>query len=389
MTIVYISHPFFFDMDLSLVKEMFASNNSFFYLIDIPNYARNSTALNLVQNKKKAGIYPAFEFPEMNEFSDFLDLKRTFMIYRTSKKTYSWSNLFLQIGISKKIKIFKPDIIHCNNFLSFNFLYFLISNKIAKVITVHDPIPHSGESSTFVKIRRKANLLFFDSVILLNRKQSVEFIKATDFPSTKVYFSRLGAYTYLEKYQPKSENIKHGSNSILFFGRISPYKGVDDLLQAVDIIKTEIPDIQLILAGKGDFWFDISKYKNSKNFVFINRYITTPELVELSTKSKFIVCPYKDATQSGVVMTAFGLNKPVLATRVGGLSEMIEHDKTGILVDPNNLEELIVEIKNLLRNNKLLAEMEENIKYVMNHGEISWPKIASKLLITYAEIMSR
>lgn len=376
-------------MDLSLVKEMFDSNNNFFYLIDVPNYARNSTALNLNQNKKKAGIYPAYEFPEMNEFSEFLDLRRTFIIYRTSKKTYSWSNLFLQIGVSKKIKFLKPDIIHCNNFLSFNFLYFLISNKIEKVITVHDPLPHSGESSNYVKIRRKVNLMFFNSVILLNRKQSAEFIKATDFPSTNVYYSRLGAYTYLKKYQPKSENINTGSNSILFFGRISPYKGIDDLLQAVDIIKNEIPDVLLNLAGKGDFWFDISKYKNSKNFVFINRYITTPELVELIKKSKFIVCPYKDATQSGVVMTAFGLNKPVLATRVGGLSEMIEHNKTGILVDPNNLDELVLGIKNLLLNNKLLTEMEENIKYVMNHGEISWPIIASNLQKTYTEILSR
>ena len=56
------------------------------------------------------------------------------------------------------------------------------------------------------------------------------------------------------------------------------------------------------------------------------------ELSALIQESSFVVCPYKDATQSGVVMSAYALKKPVIATRVGGLVEMVEDKKTGLLV---------------------------------------------------------
>ena len=238
-------------------------------------YAKNSNLLSIKTIKPKSGIYPSHEFPELSEYSQFINLNKTFIIYRTSKKTYSISNLKLQQKITKKIKKFNPDLIHVNNFLSYNFIHFLFFNKSAKVLTVHDPIPHSGESNLKETLKRKYNYLFFKKIIILNTTQTSKFIKATNFKISDIYNSTLGAYTYLNKYI--SESKSESKNKILFFGRISPYKGIEDLLKAVNLVKKEIPDIELTVAGKGNFWFDLSPYQNSPNFVFINKVIKAIE----------------------------------------------------------------------------------------------------------------
>lgn len=381
MTIVYISDPSFFDMDLSLTKELFLQTNLYF-LLDLPPYSRKSTALDFKTKVKKAGIYPATLFKELNEFSNFIDLNRTLVIYRTSKKTYSLSNILLQYKLAKKIKKIKPDKIHCNNFLSFNFTYFLISNKIPKVLTVHDPTPHSGEFSKKDNIIRKFNYKYFSNIILLNKTQTELFVANSNKLFENIYYSRLGSYTYLKKYD--SEKYIRDKNQVLFFGRISPYKGIEELCSAFRIIINDFPEAKLIIAGSGKYNFNITSYELSSNYLFLNRYIPNEELVKLIHESQFIVCPYRDATQSGVVMTSFALNQPVLSTNVGGLNEIIKHNQTGLLIEPNNIHQLTENIRWMLENPEKIEKMRENIKILNNSGNLSWNKIVKDLVSIYS-----
>jgi glycosyltransferase involved in cell wall biosynthesis len=156
---------------------------------------------------------------------------------------------------------------------------------------------------------------------------------------------------------PSAEQKKN----ILFFGRLSPYKGIDDLLKAMPEVFREFPDEQLIIAGKRYYGFDIdddmlNKYKG--NITLIEKHIPNDELAALIKQAKFIVCPYKDATQSGVLMTAFGLNTPVIATNVGSFPEFIKHNVNGLLVPPNDPEKLAEGIRFALRHEhyKTLAQ---------------------------------
>ena len=81
------------------------------------------------------------------------------------------------------------------------------------------------------------------------------------------------------------------------------------------------PDVKLIVAGGGEFCFDDSLYKNLDYIEFRHRFIPDTELIDLIKHCKFMVCPYTDATQSGVIMSAFAFNVPVLATPFTQLSK--------------------------------------------------------------------
>ena len=384
MKLVYISNPSFFDMDLTLTKELFQQTDLYFF-IDLPPYSRKSTALDFKTTLNKAGIYPATLFDELKEFTDYIDLNRTLVIYRTSEKTYSASNLLLQYKLAKAIQKLNPDVIHCNNFLHFNFTYFLFSNRIPKVLTVHDPLPHSGESSKKNIAIRKLNYRFFTNIILLNQSQTEAFLEDSGKDPDNVYFSGLGSYSYLQKYNQENIYIKK-KNQILIFGRISPYKGIEELCRAFSFVIKEFPDAKLIIAGSGEYNFNIITYQSSQNYFFINRYIPNAELVQLIQESQFVVCPYKDATQSGVVMTSFALDQPVIATNVGGLKEMIIHNHTGLLIEPNNIPQLAESIKWMFNNPNVMEKMRENIKILNFSGNLSWNKIAEDLVSIYSKL---
>jgi glycosyltransferase involved in cell wall biosynthesis len=381
MKILYISNTAFFDADLGFIK---AQNeiNDFYCLINIPTYGRNATAIRIAPNFKKAGIYSASSFKEFEVFKDYLNLDKTFIIYRTSKKVFEPSNLQLQREIIKFTTQLKPNIIHLNNFLDFNFLYFLVKNKIKTLQTIHDPFPHSGENSLRKRMIRRINYFFISKKVLLNKSQKENFLKKNKINEKSVFISSLGTYDYLKLF--KKSEIKHeNSNMILFFGRISPYKGIEELCNAVLDLSLEIPTIQLTVAGAGDFWFDITPFQNHPNFQFINRYITLEEMVELFENARFIVCPYRDATQSGVVLSALGLNKPVIATDIGGIPEIIENKRNGLLIKPNDLEMLKKAIKELFTNNTLLDSLEKQISQSNKDGITSWERIVHNLQIFY------
>jgi len=371
-------------MDLSLTKELFQQTDLYFF-IDLPPYSRKSTALDFKTILNKAGIYPATFFDELKEFTDYIDLNRTFVIYRTSKKTYSISNLLLQYKLTRAIKEINPDVIHCNNFLNFNFTYFLLSSRIPKVLTVHDPLPHSGESSKKDTAIRKLNYRFFKNIILLNQSQTEAFFENSGKAPDNIYFSGLGSYSFLKKYIQENVLIKK-SNQILIFGRISPYKGIEELCRAFSLVVTEYADAKLIIAGSGEYNFNTADFKASQNYVFLNRYIPNDELVQLIQESQFVVCPYKDATQSGVIMTSFALDKPVVATNVGGLKEMVIHNQTGLLIEPNNIPQLANSIKWMFKNPDIIEEMRDNIKILNFNGNLSWNKIVQGLVSIYSKI---
>ena len=108
-------------------------------------------------------------------------------------------------------------------------------------------------------------------------------------------------------------------NYVLFFGRISPYKGVEYLFRAMERVHKVHPNVKVIVAGSGEMYFDASEYEKYEYVKIVNRFIELDELADLIRGALFTVCPYTDATQSGVVYSSFALNTPVIATNVGGL----------------------------------------------------------------------
>jgi glycosyltransferase involved in cell wall biosynthesis len=85
-------------------------------------------------------------------------------------------------------------------------------------------------------------------------------------------------------------------------------------------------------------------------------------------------------------MSAYALNKPVIATNVGGLKEMVSHEETGLLIEPSNMNELYLSIKKLIENRILVEQMERNIENLNKTGYMSWTGIAKDILAIYSTI---
>ena len=382
MVITYYSSLFMTDCDFPLIREMQKNGHGVQYLIQIVKGKQCGGLFDLRKYDLSPGIYPALSFEEIKLYSGFIDLSNTYIVFRTSnlKNIKNW---IVYINLIKQIKIFKPSVVHIGGALGVSeaFLYRFM-NKM--VMTVHDPFMHSGEYTTLSEIKRFLSFKACRKLIILNESQREEFTKHYKIHESKIVTSRLGVYTplnYLSNLQCSNNNRSY--DYILFFGHISPYKGIDVLCKAMALIHAANSPIHCVIAGRGNYDFDIEPYKKLGVIHFENKFIDTKELVDLISHSLFVVCPYKDATQSGVVSSAFALAKPVLATNVGGLGESVINNVTGKLVapnDPNGLAESIIE---MLNNRTKLDEYSENIRQMFFEGDKSWAAIASQYLNAY------
>lgn len=299
-----------------------------------------------------------------------------------SKKTVR-SSLKASYNILHFIRKIKPDVLHLEALFLIRTISLVPSLLFLKklVMSIHDPIPHSGEKDRKEAILKfiyfnfpiKKRYLFYSHYA---KSQFEKFHKKDD--SLKEVL-QMSSYTYFNKIiQPLKVETKH----ILFFGRLSKYKGINILLEALPSVLNEFPDEILVIAGKpiNDYKLNneiISKYK--KNIVLIKKYISNVELVQLIRESKFIICPYIDATQSGVLMTSFALNTPVIASSVGAFPEYIKESVNGFLVSPGNIDMLSTKIKLALKDN-FYVTMKKNIEM---EDKNQWSSNESKLLRTY------
>lgn len=179
----------------------------------------------------------------------------------------------------------------------------------------------------------------------------------------------------IDKAQARKE-LGISGNVILFFGIIRRYKGLEYLLEALPIVLKEI-DLTLLIVG--EFWRNKNYYLSLINRLGIRDKIKLVgcfipnEDVELYFKaSDVIVLPYTEGTGSGVAQLAFGFNKPMIATKVGSLSEVIEDGKTGYLVDSKNPKELAEKIVEYFKENKKEV-FSENIE--KEHARYTWGEL--------------
>jgi glycosyltransferase involved in cell wall biosynthesis len=381
MRLLYYTRPPFLDCDLPYLKAQKKNINELYTIIDLPPFLLRSSLLDITKQISKPGIYKASLYKEIVFFQDYLDLDKTYVVNRTNKKAISVSNLILNIKLFLFILKKRPAIIHSTVFYDFQELLLYFFRK-KTIVTVHDPFPHSGESNFRKSFFRKLGFTLLNNFIILNKKQKAQFIAIYKLKNKNVYESNLGIYNVYNLYLEEHSKNKPLKN-ILFFGRISPYKGINILLEAIKYVHQINPEIKLIIAGNGKYYFDKTEFEQLDYIEFRNRYIPNTELVNLINESLFIVCPYTDATQSGVIMTSYAFCKPVIASNVGGLSEMVIDKVTGNLIEPNSIIELQNSIIQLLSNQNLLVAMEKNIFNHFHQGERGWTKISEDLFEVY------
>lgn len=160
---------------------------------------------------------------------------------------------------------------------------------------------------------------------------------------------------------------------ILFFGFVRDYKGLKYLIQAMPSVLSRV-EVTLLIVG--EFWKDKDSYHSligrlhlEKRIIIVDEYVPNEEVAAYFRAADLVVQPYVSATGSGVVQLAYGFNRPVIATRINSLEEIVEEGKTGYLVPPKDPEALAGAIVRFFREGK--GEMfSENIKKIKHR--YSW-----------------
>lgn len=385
MKVAYISTSHFADCDIPLIGEL-QKKIDLFYFLKVSESTKRLTLIKIESLNKRGGVYPASDFPELTYLSDDIDLSKTYIVNLPGKHDWSICNLLAIFKMVCVILQLKINIVHITwppRYGEF-FTYFL---RKRIVITMHDPLPHSSEDTWLNRLHRDVCFRLLNDFILLNETQKEDFIKTYHMEAKRVVLSHLSAYTNLQNIKPQKPDV---SNYVLFFGGISSHKGIEYLCEAMDKVCKKHPDVKLVVAGKGKIYFDLNQYAIYSNghLVLLNRYLDDTELVGLIRSSLFVVCPYVDATQSGVIMSAFALNKPVIATNVGALPSMVKNGLYGTIVPPRDVTSLATAINTLIEDPQKIEAMTENIKHDYSKGKYSWNAIAQGITDIYTKKLS-
>lgn len=380
MKVIYYSHNFFTDADFPLIKALRDHHIDVSYYVPLPLRFRQCVLFRLNKPILRLGIVKASEMPELQIYKDFIDLEKLYFImgYHRFFPLY-WIIWLRVLWMMKKEK---ADVVHITWIFSNIYERFLFKFRLGKmnVMTIHDPFSHSGlKKKNREETQRLRTFKWADRFVILNNKFIDSFSDYYNIPHDNIYISKLGPIDELKYITPTPTSIE--GDYILFFGFISPYKGLEYLLEAMNVVKRQHPNLKVVIAGGGAFYFDASPYQ-SEQFVWLHRFVGISELVSLLNKSKFVVCPYKDATQSGVVQMAFTMGVPVLASDVGALSETIENNVTGLFVPPCDPIALAEKICFLYSNENILNQMRGNINTSWREKQ-NWDDIVNDYLKVY------
>lgn len=302
-------------------------------------------------------------------------------------KVLSRKNFLLHRQMAQHIKRERYDVVHFNGYRgSQMFTYGWLSN-IPKVWTIHDPVLHSGEDKWQTRLAYRTFRFLKAHFILHNQQQLPGFLHLYSIAPERCHFIPFGPYEVFRLFE-NGHAIQEEAHTILFFGRILPYKGLEYLIEAAKEVKKNVPDLKVIIAGKPNYALDTAAIQEDSTFEYINRYVPNHELVQFIKQASCVICPYTDATQSGVVMTAYAFQKPVIATAVGGIPEVIEDGVNGKLVPPRNGKALAESISAYLSNRQMQQQMQKNIDMMQTSGAFSWDHIAQRTIEVYKQAVS-
>lgn len=165
----------------------------------------------------------------------------------------------------------------------------------------------------------------------------------------------------------------------LFFGFIRHYKGLDLLLEA---IATLPKDHWLVIAGEpygdmGAIQALIDRPGIRERVVDRIRYIPDHEVPMYFSAADAVVLPYRSATQSGITAIAQHFEVPVIATDVGGLKELVMHERTGLIVPAAEPAAIAASIHSFFESGRA-ADMRANMAALKK--ELSWERFAADML---------
>lgn len=210
-------------------------------------------------------------------------------------------------------------------------------------------ILHSNEEqielNTILKVKK-------EEMAAVDEKSGYQ-VKVTPHPTYSAF-----QFTKMPKKEARKKlNLGQEEKVLLFFGFVREYKGLIYLLRAVPVIKSKLENVKLMVVGefsqdKDRYIKEIQDLGISSEVIVIDKYIPDREVEPYFAACDIVMLPYISATQSGIAQIAYGFGKPVVATNVGGLPDIVSDGKTGYLVEPEQPGELANAVIRYYEDNK-------------------------------------
>ncbi len=202
---------------------------------------------------------------------------------------------------------------------------------------IHDIIPHPGDKQEKnVHMMNKAVCKMADYIVLCNQKYVLKVTEIYGVPQERIrsidMWRRFPEYT-----EPRY------SKRVLFFGRMNPYKGINNLLK----IAQRCPEIKFDVVGRAEPQTQdlADELKKLPNVTMNNVYVTDKEMAEAFMQADWIVLPYNSATQSGVIIDSYRYGRPCIAFNVGAIAEQISEGVSGYLIPEGNITLFVEKLK--------------------------------------------
>lgn len=247
------------------------------------------------------------------------------------------------------------------------------------LLTVHDVVTHPGEDSREParrervrrNLRRRAA-----AVVVHGETLRADWLAQPGDVCRDVTAIPHGCYTVLRHWARPS--VAEIPRSVLFFGRIHEYKGLDVLLEAARRAAARVPDLKVIIAGDGaDLDGRHRDLARDPRIDLRRGYLTNDRVAEAFQQASIVVLPYLEGSQSGVVRIAYVFGRPVVVTRVGSIPESVREGETGLVVPPRDPEALAEAMTGLLLDDARRRAM-GRAALAMAEGPMGWATVAER-----------
>ena len=214
--------------------------------------------------------------------------------------------------------------------------------EIPLVMTLHNPYAHTGVPwwhRLHEEAIKRLNVPRASAVIVLAEELKKQVIERAWRDTDRIVVVRAGGRDNLTQRAGwhRGSAPWEACRRVLYLGTVLDYKGVDVLIRAERQLRDLVDDYEIVIAGECRDWSPYERLiDGNPRFRVDIRYVPTEELAHLFDGAAVVVLPYRRASQTGVIPLAYSSGLPVVATRVGGLPELVEDGRTGLLIEPED-----------------------------------------------------
>lgn len=258
------------------------------------------------------------------------------------------------------------------------------------VQTVHDVVRHPGDRRT-PRFGNRAARSWSDRVdrfIVHTEGLGLQLEKrwgVSDDRWSVVPHGELGS-CYRDDPGRGANPVERERNTVLFFGRVWPYKGLDVLVEALTLFDAD-RSTRLVVAGRGEPIAPyVARLPAHIEVEVLDGYVDHATTLRLFDEATVVCLPYREASQSGVAALAVGLGVPIVASDVGGIGESLRPGLDALLVPPGDPSALAAALRRLLDEPALSDAMSRH-QAERASTDMSWSQIAEQTVRVYRSIL--